>query len=166
MILELVPEDSDILFQELPKFDFSNPPVDPIQLSKDLAETMLANNGIGLSANQVGLPYRVFVIKSNPIIACFNPYVVDDGEEELSLEEGCLSYPDLFIKIKRKKTIKVRYTEPSGQTNTRVFDGLTARIFLHEYDHLNGVNFIDRATSLHKEMAFNKRKKIRRLIKK
>lgn len=166
MILELVPEDSDILFQELPKFDFSNPPVDPIQLSKDLAETMLANNGIGLSANQVGLPYRVFVIKSNPIIACFNPYVVDDGEEELSLEEGCLSYPDLFIKIKRKKTIKVRYTEPSGQTNTRVFDGLTARIFLHEYDHLNGVKFIDRATSLHKEMAFKKRNKIRRLIKK
>lgn len=166
MILELVPEDSDTLFQELPKFDFSNPPVDPIQLSKDLAETMLANNGVGLSANQVGLPYRVFVIKSNPIIACFNPYVVDDGEEELSLEEGCLSYPDLFIKIKRKKTIKVRYTEPSGQTNTRVFDGLTARIFLHEYDHLNGVNFIDRATPLHKEMAFKKRKKIRRLTKK
>lgn len=166
MILDLVPEDSDILFEEMPKFDFSNPSVDPIQLSKDLAETMLANNGIGLSANQVGLPYRVFVIKSNPILACFNPIVVDDGEEELYLEEGCLSYPDLFIKIKRKKIIKVRYTEPSGQTITRVFDGLTARIFLHEYDHLNGVDFIGRASPIHKEMGLKKRKKIRRLNKK
>lgn len=166
MILDLIPENSDILFQEIPRFDFSNPPVDPIQLSKDLAETMLANNGIGLSANQVGLSYRVFVIKSNPILACFNPIVVDDGEEELYLEEGCLSYPDLFIKIKRKKIIKVRYTEPSGQTITRVFDGLTARIFLHEYDHLNGIDFISRASPIHKEMGLKKRKKIRRLNKK
>jgi peptide deformylase len=75
------------------------------------------------------------------------------------MEEGCLSHPGLFVKIKRPRRIKVRYTEPNGHTTTRVFDGITARVFQHELDHLNGVNYQQRANKLHLEQARKKKKK-------
>jgi peptide deformylase len=159
MIYELIPPNSPILKQELENFDFSNSPVNPLDLVTDLAETMLASNGIGLSANQVGLPYRVFVMYGDELIPCFNPRIVDMSTETVVMEEGCLSYPDLFVKVKRPRRIKVRYTEPNGQTVTRVFDGITARVFQHELDHLNGVNYQQRANKLHLEQARKKKKK-------
>jgi peptide deformylase len=69
---------------------------------------MLYNDGLGLSANQIGLPYRAFAIKAEKIIVCFNPRIVDYSEETIYLEEGCLSYPNLYIKVKRPKKIKIR----------------------------------------------------------
>lgn len=153
MILPLVPRDHSLLKTELEPFDFSNPPTDPIQLAKDLTETMLHHNGIGLAANQVGLPYRVFVIKSNPILACFNPKIVSITGEEVDLEEGCLTFPNYYVKIRRPKMIRVRYTYPNGNTVTEIYDGITARIFQHELDHLNGVLFTSRATLYHRERA-------------
>jgi peptide deformylase len=114
---------------------------------------MLHHNGIGLAANQVGLPYRVFVIKSNPILACFNPKIVSITGEEVDLEEGCLTFPNYYVKIRRPKMIRVRYTYPNGNTVTEIYDGITARIFQHELDHLNGVLFTSRATLYHRERA-------------
>jgi len=158
MIYNLIDCNSEILKNPVPKFDFSNPPTDPIQLAHDLAETMLKHNGMGLSANQVGLPYRAFAIKANPIIVCFNPIIVDMSEERIYLEEGCLSYPNFFVKVRRPKIVKVRYTEPNGNIVTRKLDGLTSRIFQHEYDHLEGINYIKRANRIHVEQARNKQK--------
>lgn len=162
--LQLVSHDHPLLNQTLEEFDFSNPPTDPIQLAQQLAELMLRTRGVGLSANQAGLPYRVFVFASNPITACFNPRIVDTGEELLALEEGCLSYPGLAIKIKRPKNIKVRYTLPNGEVVTQKFSGITARIFQHELDHMNGENFINRAGPLAKQRAMEKWKKTKRLL--
>lgn len=140
MAYELVQSDHPLLRTKLEAFDFSNPPIDPVELSKILAEAMLKNNGLGLSANQLGLPYRVFVIANNPIMACFNPRIIDESAtNEILLEEGCLSFPYLFLKVKRPRAIKVRYTMPNGQTVTEKFDGMTARIFQHEYDHMEGI---------------------------
>ncbi len=157
MIRQLISSYDKILKNPLEKFDFSNPPTDPIELVHDLAQTMLHYNGMGLAANQVGLPYRVFVIKSNPIIACFNPIIVDETQtKKIYLEEGCLSYPGLFIKIKRPAKIKVRYTEPNGEVVTKVFSGITARVFLHELDHLNGINYTQKANRIHLEQARKK----------
>jgi peptide deformylase len=153
MILPLVPKDHSLLTTKLEPFDFSNPPTDPIQLAKDLTETMLHHNGIGLAANQVGLPYRVFVIKANPVLACFNPKIVSTTGEEIDLEEGCLTFPNYFVKVRRPKMIRVRYTYPNGNTVTEIYDGMTARIFQHEFDHLNGVLFMSRATLYHREQA-------------
>ena len=76
-IRTLVAPYSEILKTTMEPFDFRNPPVDPTELAKDLAETMIANNGLGLSANQINLPYRVFVITGTPIYACFNPRIVE-----------------------------------------------------------------------------------------
>jgi len=164
-ILDLVNDRDPILRTQLPLFDFSNPPVDPIQLAKDLTETMIANKGMGLAANQVGLPYRVFVLTGQQILACFNPKVVDFSPEEVYINEGCLSYPGLVVKIKRPQEIRVRFTMPNGETRTAKFEGLTARCFLHELDHLNGVVHLERANPIHREKAMRTLKARNRLLR-
>ena len=157
MILQLIDCNDPLLKQEMEPFDFSNPPVNPLDLVTDLAETMLVSNGIGLSANQCGLPYRVFVMLGQELIPCFNPRIVDMSQETVILEEGCLSYPDFFVKVKRPRRIKVRYAEPNGNIVTQVFDGMTARVFQHELDHLNGINYQQRANRYHLEQARKKK---------
>jgi len=162
MLLELVDSNNPILKQVMDRFDFSNPPVNPLDLVTDLAETMLHHNGIGLAANQCGLPYRVFVMNADELIPCFNPIIVHSDSDTIVLEEGCLSNPNLFVKIKRPRTIKVRYTEPNGKTSTRVFDGMTARVYQHELDHLDGLVYTHRANKIHLEQARNQQKKANR----
>lgn len=164
-ILPLVPSDSQILFTELEEFDFSNPPVDPVHLANDLITTMHAHRGIGLSANQCGLPYRVFVLWAAEPVVCFNPKIVDVSEEEVLLEEGCLSYPNLFVKIKRPKSVRVRYQDVYGNTQTDKYTGMTARGFLHELDHLNGVVYTKHASVMHLSRARNQKKQLDRQIK-
>lgn len=159
MILELIDCNDPLLKQEMEPFDFSNPPVNPLDLVTDLAETMLANNGIGLSANQCGLPYRVFVMLGDELIPCFNPRIVDVSRETVILEEGCLSYPNFFVKVKRPRRIKVRFADPNGKIVTQIFDGMTARVFQHELDHLNGINYQQRANRYHLEQARKKKPK-------
>lgn len=159
MILDLVSSNDPILREEILPFDFKNPPCDPVELAKNLTETMIANNGLGLSANQVGLRHRVFVINSNPVYACFNPRVVDQTNQNIILmDEGCLSFPNLYVKVKRPRTIKVRFTMPNGETQTAKFDGITARCFLHELDHLNGIVFTNKASTFHMEKALKRKK--------
>lgn len=166
MTYNLVRGNDPILREEIEKFDFTNPPTDPIQLAHDLAEVMIREGGIGLSANQLGLRYRVFAIKAEKVIVCFNPTIVDFSQEQIALEEGCLSYPFLFVKIKRPRRIKVRYTEPNGNVVTTTFDGLTSRVFQHELDHLNGVVFTSLASTINHDRARQKQKKLLRQNKK
>ena len=127
MIKDLVDSKDPILKEVTPTFDFQNPPTDPIELAHDLAQTLIQNNGIGLAAPQIGLPYRAFAMMGEKIIVCFNPKIVDTSTEQLYLEEGCLSFPEFILKVKRPKKIKVRYTEPNGNVETKIFDGMTAR---------------------------------------
>ena len=155
----LVSYKDPILKQKMELFDFNNPPVDPFELTKTLTKVMDDNNGLGLSACQIGLPYNVFVMNTDPLIACFNPKIVDQSEEIISLEEGCLSFPNVSIKVKRPRRIKVRFTKPNGETVTETFYDMTARVFLHEYDHCQGLVMFDRANKYHVEQAKKKMKK-------
>lgn len=159
MILELADKRAEILRTPLQKFDFQNPPCDPRILYTDLAETMNKHNGLGLSANQVGIPYRVFVMRASPVIGCFNPVVVDQSTETWVDEEGCLSFPGIVVKVRRPVKIKVRFADALGETSTHVFAGLTARIFLHELDHINGRLFTESATNLELALAIKRAKK-------
>jgi len=165
MIYNLVKDDDPVLRVALEPFDFNNPPIDPIELTNNLIETMIANKGLGLSANQCGLPYRVFVMWSNPTKVCFNPRVVDETTEQVVLEEGCLSYPNLFLKVKRPKVIKVRYQDEKGETQNEKFIGMTARCFLHELDHMNGITFTMKANKVHLQRALNQKKHLDRMDK-
>jgi peptide deformylase len=157
MILDIVRNDP-VLYQPTAKFDFANPQVDPIQLAVDLAETMLDEGGLGLSANQCGIPLSAFVMKGEQIIAVFNPIIVDRSEDLVSLDEGCLSFPKLILKIKRPSVIKVRYTEPNGNVVTTKFQGITARVFQHEMQHLSGEVFTRSATPFELERGRAKQK--------
>lgn len=158
MILQLVSSDSAVLRQKAETFNFAKPQTDAIQLAKDLYETMVTYKGLGLAAPQVGLPYRVFALYAVPGIVCFNPRIVDQSEEVIEMEEGCLSFPNLILKIKRPRRIKVRYLEPNANVVTKVFDGMAARCFQHELDHLDGNLFMSRANKFHLERALRKKK--------
>ena len=152
------------------KFNFDAPPMPSDQLFNELKHTMIANKGLGLSANQIGYPWSVFVMGDhhNPdqIAGVFNPTVVHIEDQEWTIEEGCLSAPGLWVKIKRPKVVKVRFTNPSGKTDTIRLDGMSARVFLHEYDHLQGITFKQRANRYHLEMAQKQKKKLDKLRKK
>ena len=155
--MKLVPSDDVRLTQVCKEFDFLNPPFDPIEFSKDLIKFMYDNNGVGLAANQIGISYRIFAMRGEPEnFVCFNPRIVDISNENIILEEGCLTYPGFFVKIKRPKAIRIRFETPNGDTLTKQFTGMTARIAQHETDHLNGIVFFNNANRYHKEQAFKR----------
>lgn len=157
----LVSETNPILKMKTELFDFNAPPINPVILYRNMANTMLEKNGIGLAAPQVGLPYRMFVMRTHPeVLGIFNPILVDFSEEQIILEEGCLSFSNLLIKVKRPRKIRARFTNPDGQTETRVFDGITARCFLHELDHLNGTTMLDVVSRTQVDLAMRKRNKL------
>lgn len=149
-----------ILRERMPEFDFSNPPFDPVQLEKQMIEKMFQEDGIGLAANQVGIRARVFVMghRDYPEAAqaFFNPMVVAHIDEIDDLEEGCLSFPGIFVNIKRPKKIKARWQNSKGEWQEDVFDGYNCKCFLHELDHLEGIVFQDRVSTLKWALAVKK----------
>ena len=158
-VCKLVDRYDPILKKKTERFNFSNPPCDPVELAHKLTQTMLNHNGIGLAAPQIGLPYRVFSLRTSPILVCFNPLVVDVSSETVELEEGCLSFPSLILKITRPSMIKARFTLPNGETKTEKFIGMTARAFLHELCHLDGRLFTNEVSKLDLDMAIRKASK-------
>lgn len=158
-VVDLVKFDHPLIRTAAPEFDFHNPPCDPIELARKVADNMLWYDGLGLSANQIGLPYRVFSMKTNPVLVCFNPEIVDQSSKLEKADEGCLTFPGITGKVKRYVAIRVRYQEPNGEFQTRTLNGLTARIFQHELDHMNGMLFTDHMTRLELELQIKKAKK-------
>lgn len=133
--------------------------------SKELIDTMIANRGIGLAANQVGIDRRVFAIGSEQMdyfrepTVVFNPRIINSGEQQSLYKEGCLSFPDLWIDIKRPKTISVEYFDRKGDRQQTELNDLDARCFQHEYDHLDGVCFIDKVSKLKLQLAMKRMRK-------
>lgn len=155
--MELVDSQNPILRTKCSDFDFANPPFDPIEFAKELVKFMYDKGGIGLAANQVGVPYRIFAMRGSPEnFVCFNPKIVMPSEQQITLEEGCLTYPGLFIKIKRPQHVRVRFQTPNSDTKTETFTGMSARVFQHEYDHIEGNIFYNRANRYHREQALKK----------
>jgi len=155
--MKLVEATNLVLTTPCQPFNFLNPPFEPVEFAKELVKDMYEYNGLGLAANQVGEPYRIFAMRGQPEnFVCFNPRIVQPSEMEVVLEEGCLTYPGLLVKIKRPQHIRVRFQLPNGDTITKQFTGMTARVFQHEMDHLNGLVFFNRANRYHKELAFKK----------
>jgi len=137
-----------------------SPPFDPTQFAKDLVKFMYDHNGIGLAANQVGVPYRIFAMRGQPEnFVCFNPKIVWKSDAKVELEEGCLTYNGLLVKITRPQHIRVRFNTPNGNMLTKQFTGMTARIFQHELDHLDGEVFYNKANRYHRDQALKKWKR-------
>ena len=157
---DLVPANHPLLSTKLENFDLKNPPVDPVGLATDMLAHMRHYGGIGLSANQLGLPYRVFVTEGDPGFACFNPRITAHAGEEVLMDEGCLSYPGLYIKKKRPQMIRVRFFSPTGEPIVKRFSGMTSRIFQHENEHMNGYVFTDLVSKFKLKRAEEARKKM------
>lgn len=166
-IYKLVKETDPILREPTVDFDFDNPPMDALYLASSLFETMFENRGIGLSANQVGLPYRVFVVgfeKENKQVF-FNPRIIETSLEKTVLDEGCLSFPHLYLKVNRPASVTVEYQHVSGERKKDTFHGLTARVILHEYDHMEGKTMLDNVGKTAIMMAREKRAKALKQLK-
>ena len=156
MNLELVKNTDPVLKQLAEPFDFENPQYDPEELAIALVDCMTRNGGIGLAAPQVGISLRVFAMASDPAFVCFNPKIVMPSEETVLLDEACLSFPGLVIKIKRPKHVRFRFNGPDGETYTKTFTGMTARCVYHEVDHLDGRTFDTLANKIHLDVAKKK----------
>ena len=158
--MQLVKHNDPILITQCQPFNFQEPPFAPIEFSNELVKAMYEWNGLGLAANQVGVPYRVFAMRGQPQnFVCFNPRIVLPSSEQIILDEGCLSFPGLVVKVKRPRHIRVRFDTPNGDTRTETFIGMSARVFQHELDHLNGLLYFNKANRYHKEIALKKWKK-------
>ncbi len=165
--LNLIKSNHPILKKPCEEFDFNNSRepvlgeiINPEEFAKDLIAVMYAKGGVGLSANQVGYPFKVFAMRGMPEdFVFFNPKVVSTSGEETVSGEACLSYPGIVLNIKRPQEVRIRFQGPDGQTYTKQFAGMTARIVLHELDHLDGVPFINKVSKMKAEMAINKSNK-------
>ena len=126
--------------------------------------------GIGLSANQIGIMERVFIMYENintrNILTCFNPKILELSKEQVLIDEGCLSYPGIWLKLKRPIAIKVEFEDEKGKKHDKEMTGLPSRIFQHEHDHMEGTDFTRLASPLKLQLAIKKlKKKYKELIR-
>jgi len=144
-----------------------SPDLDRDDVEEKLLDSMKQYNGIGLSANQIGIMERVFVmysdVKKRETITCFNPEIVTKSDTEILMDEGCLTYPGLWLKVKRPDGIEVQYEDKSGEIQHQAMFGLECRIFLHEYDHMEGTDFTEKVSKLRLERA---KKRLSKMMKK
>jgi len=156
---------ADALNTPTEDFNFASPQYDPIELVDGMVAVAVANRGLGLAANQVGLRVSVLVFGDpgdpSSYAALFNPRIIDLAGEAYYAQEGCLSFPGLWPKVKRSPSVRVRYADRSGVVTTELFQGVTARVVQHEIDHLLGITFIKRATKFHIDQARRQARRVK-----
>jgi len=132
------------------------------KLITQMKKAMKEYNGIGLAAPQIGESKRIIVIETEKQpVAFLNPKIINQSKEKQVFEEGCLSFPGLWLKIKRPKRVEIEALNEKGKKIKIEAEGLLAQVFQHEIDHLNGVLFIDRASIFQKL----KLKKLKKFLK-
>lgn len=133
----------------------------------NMVETMLDAPGVGLAAPQVGINkmFFVFGIEKDEIRKVINPEILQNSQEIIDFEEGCLSIPGVYKNVQRPEKIKVKYQNEKGEFIQEELDGYLARIFQHEYDHLVGELFVDKIGPVAKKLVANKLKKLKKLKK-
>ena len=172
--MKLVDQFDPILMKKCELFNFDEPVVDPYELSDELQKIRAEGGGIGLAAPQVGINTQVLVIgmgdfktegASDYNQVFFNPTILSMGDEKTYMEEGCLSFPGLFVKVKRPTDIVMEWWTEEDTRCEEEFKGMTSRILQHEVDHLNGVTFLKRAERYHLQQAQKQLKMLKRLRK-
>lgn len=137
------------------------------ELISNMFETLRNSEGVGLAAPQVGLPIRLFVIDLDVVSddepqykgylrTFINPEIVEESEETSSMSEGCLSVPGINENVKRPAKVLVNYLDENGEEHERWLEGFEARVFQHEYDHLDGKLFVDRLSPFRKQLLKSK----------
>ena len=176
MILPIVAYGDTVLRKKCEEIDSEYPNLS--DLITNMWETMYNANGVGLAAPQVGLPIRLFLVDTSPFAddeeltqeeqetlsgfkkVFINAQMEEETGEVWAFNEGCLSIPDVREDINRKDTITITYQDERFKTHTETFDGLLARVIQHEYDHIEGILFTDKLSSLKKRLLKNRLDKI------
>ena len=140
------------------------------ELIENMFETMYNASGVGIAAPQIGLSIRLFIVDTNPFAEddslsdndrnqlksfkkiFINPIIIDEKGDEWSFEEGCLSIPNIREGVLRQKQITIQYHDENFNKHTDSFDGLLARVIQHEYDHIEGILFTDKVSTLKKRL--------------
>ncbi len=134
---------------------------DLVELINNMLRTMDQSNGVGLAAPQIGLGIRMFVVDSTHMYdnekdgirrVFINPEMMDEYDDPWTFEEGCLSIPHIRENVERRSKIKIKYHDENFLTQIEDFDGMTARVIQHEYDHIEGILFIDHITPLKRRL--------------
>jgi len=176
MIYKLLPPSDERVLSSIVPFDKEvfkkQEKISITEFCNNMFETMKNYGGIGLSANQVGKPYRMFVMGDNLNInkgqkwVCINPEITDMSKETIRYKEGCLTFPFLFLDIERPQKVKVKYLNEQLETVEEEFDGIVSRCYQHELDHMQGRVFTELVSKLKLEMALKKRdKEIKRVTR-
>jgi peptide deformylase len=161
--MQLIQSPNSFLTRKVKPFDFNE--LDAKQISGEMCQIMMAKNGLGLAANQVELDAQIFVMR--PIenkevtkpFAVINPVIMKVDSDTVLGKEGCLSHLGLLLNIRRPKTLVAKFLDIDAKECILEFSGIDARCFLHEYDHLQGIEFTDRVSKLKLDMAKKKQKK-------
>ena len=136
------------------------------EIEKKLIDSMEHYQGIGLSANQIGIQERAFImysdIKKKETITCFDPLITEYHLEKIIMDEGCLTWPGLWLKVERSEGIQCVYNDVDGELVQVQMHGLESRIFQHEYDHMEGTNFTKRVSRLKLNMAKRRATKMKK----
>jgi peptide deformylase len=160
-MLKLIAENDPILKQASAAFDFNDASLDPEALAAEMLQLMIFSRGIGLAGPQVGLSKSMFVMNVSKARYVFNPEILTSSPERTTYKEGCLSFPGLHINVIRPESVTVAYQNARGDRIEEALNSLDARCFLHEFDHLAGVCFIDKVPKLTLKTALAKRQKQR-----
>ena len=170
MILPIVAYGSNVLRSQCKEIDSSYPNLD--QLIENMFETMYAASGVGLAAPQINKSIRLFIVDTSPFkddespdhVVCkkifINPKITSITGESWSFSEGCLSIPEVREDVKRLSEITIEYFDKDFNKHTETYAGLNARVILHEYDHIEGILFVDKISPLRKRMIKGKLKDI------
>ena len=159
LICELVRE-TDSFLKEVPeKFNFENPQVDPEKLQEQLVENMLHHEGYGLSANQIGIPVQAFsMMLDEKAMVVFNPEILGWSEETTYIREGCLSFPGLYVAVERARVVAMKFQAYDGEEQGGSLQDMSAKIFQHEMEHMEGKLFIDNVSGFKLKSAMKKRR--------
>ena len=169
MIYKLLPPSDERVLSSIAEFDIERfKEEEKIELKEfvnNMFETMKQYGGIGLSANQVGKPYRMFIMGDHLNIekgkkwVCINPKITNVTKDLIRYKEGCLTFPFLFLDIERPQDISVEYLDENLEKKEEHMTGIVARCFQHEFDHMQGIVFTEHVSKLKLEMALKKRDK-------
>ena len=158
MEIKLLKEDDPQLREVSEAWNFETDG-DPTELVKAMTKIMFESGGIGLAAPQCGVKKRIFIMgNQEKLIVCINPEILESSGENRA-QEGCLSFPKLWLTVKRPETVKVKYQQLSGNVVEQELGDLPSRVFQHEFDHLNGICFDTKVAKLGLQLAKERRKR-------
>jgi len=143
--------------------------IDWAKREEQMWELMHDRLGIGLASPQIGSSYNMFVMNHSVLgdIGVFKPEILEASDETVCIEEGCLTFPLLYLHVTRPEKVKVRYTKSDGETIVETWmDGMDARCFQHEFEHLQGELFLDRVSDMKLQRAYKKREKLFKKLEK